>query len=268
MVFSLKFKAKNVLLCLLGFYFVSIFCISYLGLFKGQIEPWANNLLESSFGNQPLSQENEAEVRAIIDELNYKEPVIIKKMNWVALQKFGYYNAFACYNMEGGFISGSPHIFASDNFFKDLSPEERRFIIGHEVMHLRERHIHFINFVMLFVSVLLLIFYIVFLYPFLNIRFKALSIKHANFLKWGSFLMIVIACSFVVSAISNASRRYIEADADCKSVTELGTHAGGLKIIDRWCKDFKMPEHNSYYGIFADHPSCFQRREYITNLSK
>jgi len=59
----------------------------------------------------------------------------------------------------------------------------------------------------------------------------------------------------------------MEKEADIKSVKTLNTHEGAKKIIERWAREFKIPFHNNYYGIFSDHPSTSERKNYCELLN-
>jgi len=51
----------------------------------------------------------------------------------------------------------------------------------------------------------------------------------------------------------------MEREADCRSMSILKSYDGGIKLIDRWTKEFGVQERNC--GLFADHPSCLERKK-------
>ena len=57
-------------------------------------------------------------------------------------------------------------------------------------------------------------------------------------------------------------RRHIEWEADYKSLEILKSYDGGIKLMERWQQDYKIPADNVFLGLFADHPSCSERKMY------
>src|ERR1700704_5010481 len=82
-------------------------------------EYFARNL-----GTESLSFEHEQFVRNIIKEMGITKSIHIRKMNRKAVLIYGSRNAFA--------YLGN-YIFIGEAFFKELTPLEQRFLIGHEL---------------------------------------------------------------------------------------------------------------------------------------
>ncbi|MCK4265082.1 M48 family metalloprotease [Candidatus Babeliales bacterium] len=215
---------------------------------------YISKAVEQELGTLRLSETQEQEVRAIAKEMGISEPIVIRKMNTRALVRFGYHNAFASFFLLFNFIPMKikPFLFASEGFFEDLSPEERRFIIGHELIHIKERHVVYLNLVLY-----LLFFALLTLWWFISKALRPALKKPLYILSSGLLFYISL---MVPGLINFAYRRHIERDADNKSLMVLKSHDGGLKLIERWIKEFRMPEHNQYFGLFSDHPSLLERK--------
>ncbi len=238
---------------------------------QAYLDDYALRVTQDRYGSQSLAPEQEAKIREIADEMNISEPVIIRRMNRETLHAFGYYNAFAYFPQVINCIpiSNQPFLFVSEGFFKDLTPEEQRFLVGHELIHIREHHVRY--------STLLYVLFVIFLFSFVFWLNKKRIIpfidSQERFKNQTYFRTIVVSLLFYISlAIPNlchlAYRRHIEWVADEQSLLALNSFEGGLKLFDRWQKDFKMPLHSPYYGLLADHPSCYERKMYCLNLQK
>lgn len=96
---------------------------------RSQARGYLDRLYEhhaSTYGTESVQPEHEAFIRSIMTDLGYTRPLIIRKMNRYAMSIFSRTNAFVwldCY------------LFVGESFFKELSVEEQRFLIGHELAH-------------------------------------------------------------------------------------------------------------------------------------
>lgn len=259
---------KKIIVSALLVYSVAFISISRFGLGSAYLAPHAEKGLEESMGSTLLDQKYEEEIRSIAKEVGLTTPFNIRRMNRQALLIFGYHNAFVQYATFIGIPVGVPYLFASQGLFEDIFPEERRFLIGHELMHIKLGHIPSVLTLTYALNLFLaLLFLILFSRIFGNNNLKGVGLrKYLNFKsifpKATLFLVLVIASD----AISIAYRRYNEWDADCNSVKCLASAGGGLKLIDRWQTEFNLPEHNKWCGIFSSHPSCAERRKYISEI--
>lgn len=222
---------------------------------------------QEKFGTRNLAPEREEKIRQIALEMKIDTPFIIRKMNQAALLALGYHNAFcyfpALFNSIP--ISNIPFLFVSEGFFEDLSEGEQRFIIGHELVHIREHHVQYLNLVMLIAGLLLLIgcWYI----TKLIMPFKVyIPSRYHTFFSRGTSCILFYSCLVIPNLCGLAYRRHIERVADYESLTMLKSYDGACKLIDRWQKEFNLPLHNPYYGLFSDHPSCQERITYCLNL--
>lgn len=218
---------------------------------------------QQEYGSKMVDAEHEAFIRAIAQEMQITQPFEIRFMNTAALQKFGYYNAFAyspdLWNIIP--LDTQQFLFISQGFFEDLSAQEQRFLIGHELAHIHYRHALYINLLCLLLAILTFMS-IMCLGKALKIPTGVLSMRE-TFSK--PMLVLVIAATVIglsCRMMQLAYRRFVERQADVYALTHLHAHEGLMKIADRWQDTFKVPDTTSYWGLFADHPSHSERKEY------
>lgn len=223
---------------------------------------------QMTFGSMSLHAEQEQFVRSIADEIGVKRKLIIRKMNQNALVQFGYHNAFA-YTPQMFFLfplKSVSFLFISEGFFEDLTPEEQRFLIGHEMIHIFHGHLDY-----LILCVLLLFISLVFISWQFRKRIKLIiqrKISHryqTHMMGFVTFLLFC-ACNIGSSGAALAYRRYIEKEADCVSMQLLNSYDGCMKLTQRWHKECKLDLHNPYFGLTSDHPSCSERQAYCLEL--
>lgn len=262
--FRLKTLLSLILASILSLSSLYLVLLKTVPAFKQSVDNYAISKLTAEYGAALLTPEQEAKIVSIAREMGIFEHIVIRKMNTLALQKFGYYNAFACWAMLGGVIpfSNQPFMYFSEGFLEDLSHEEQRFLIGHELIHVRERHVMFFNLLkIIFVLLLLILFY--YGQSYVKSRF--------GIGKVGQKIIVIIGIylSFAVpNLVGLAYRRYIEKIADCESFKILNTHTGCLKMLERWQSDFKISKHDAYFGLLSDHPSCYDREIYCLEHQK
>lgn len=244
---------------------ISIFV--YSDRITQSIQSFAIKEAQKKFGDKSISPEREQEIRSIAQEMNIDKEFLIRKMNREALLKFGYCNAFVYFYTFLNCIPmcSTPFLFISESFFEDLSFEERRFLIGHELVHIEEEHTRYLQ----MATYLFMIVAGLFSY-FLGKRwFKKLSLsQELNDRKiYRVLIFFIFWLNLVVIGLGNcAYKRYIERVADYRALTTLKAYDGAFKIFNRWHNDYKVALHNPYYGLLADHPSCDERRTYCQTL--
>lgn len=248
---------------------LTILVVIYLMAFKipsikQRIDNYAISKMEAKFGSALLVPAQEAKILATAQEMGIAEPIVIRKMNTWALQKFGYHNAFACWADLWELIpfSNQPFMFFSEGFLEDLSEAEQRFLIGHELIHVRDRHVMFFKITWLF-GILFLVGLTYLAQRYVKQRFEIKPVALYLLTSAGIYFSLAIP-----NLVGLAYRRYIEKVADCESFRLLNSHEGCLKLIERWQADFKMPKHDAYYGLLSDHPSCFERKCYCLDHQK
>jgi Zn-dependent protease with chaperone function len=233
-----------------------------------KINAYAIRSAEQKFGTKSLAPEHEAMIRAIAHRIGAPENIIIRKMNYTALATFGYYNAFVFFPSFLNYITigDTPFLFVSEGFFEGLSVEEQQFVIGHEMVHARERHTQYLN-----LTVLIFKFILLFMVYSIRRRVMLSNVYHADSKNRKIILnsLTLLASFFVLffcNQIELAYRRHIEWVADGESLKALKSHEGCLKLLDRWEQEFKMAPHNSYWGLLMSHPSLHERRTYCLKL--
>ena len=125
----------------------SFFSLFFLGIyFYGPISTYlqeqALENLYTELGNLPIDNKLKEKIDLLAQEIGVTSPLIVNKMNCNATQLLGYHNCFityprSCLNI---ITFNKPHMFISEGFFENLSVDEQRFILGHELIHVREGH--------------------------------------------------------------------------------------------------------------------------------
>lgn len=91
-------------------------------------------------GYHAVSQENEQFIRAIITELEMDDYCIeIRGMTYYAKCEAGYINAFVMPSIF--YKKRHAYLYISEMWFDTLSQEEKRALVGHELMHIKRNHI-------------------------------------------------------------------------------------------------------------------------------
>ena len=248
---------------------ISVFILAYK-LITNITEEYAISNLYETLGNLPVSNEIEEKINNISREIELTEKIIIRKMSPQALRIMGYHNAFCCYpNVLFGCITfNKPHIFISEGFFEDLLPEEQRFLIGHELMHIKQHHVLYLNLIILLIRITILAFWWFIIIKYAKKIILKFDIKYRDKIFYAFVVTSLFFCFFILKLLELSYRRYIEIDADIKSIELLKSHEGAIKLIERWVGEFKIPFKNNYYGLLSDHPSSSERKNYCLNLRK
>lgn len=222
------------------------------------------------FGTRPLAPQQEKKIKAVAYKMNIQEPIVIRKANSSALLKFGYHNAFAYFPALFFVIptKAPAHLFISEGFFEDLSEEEQFFLIGHELMHIKEHHTKYITLAyLLLLSAFLLLWWHTKKWLKLFFR-KYIHPKRFSFaLKTLQAILLYIFIA-VPSLTCLAYRRHIERVADIQSMKILQSHNGALKLIDRWQNEYHLPENKLLFGLLSNHPLHEERKSYCLALKK
>jgi Zn-dependent protease with chaperone function len=231
---------------------------------RKHLDTYAISMVEKQFGSKQLAPVQEAKIVALAEEMGITDKIVIRKMNTSALQTFGYYNAFAYTAQFANFIpiSNQPFIFVSAGFLEDLTDAEQRFLIGHELIHAKYRHLQFANITRYLILILIMMF-LLWIPP--RVRF----IFGRNKVLGSVFFIGLLYFMLSVLGLSNlAYRRHVEWVADKESIALLDTSNGCIEFLDRCQNKFKMPKHNKYDGWLADHPSPYERQQYCLRLQK
>lgn len=210
------------------------------------------------FGNKEPRPALKKFIQSILQELGIPlDKVIIRRMNRYAISKFGKQNAFVL----GDINFTKVHMFISEEWFDTLSTQEKRFIIGHEAMHIKYRH------TIKHIILLLVPLGLYHLYDFLY-RNQASWLKHER-TKLGIYLGSLL--------LSSLGSRYMEANADYYSALELNCVDGGIRYFKNRL-NAKSNEANlpflikllSWLGYFfiQTHPSDAYRLEQLEILKQ
>ncbi len=236
------------------------------------LEQKAVTRLYEQCGNKEVSISLKNEVEAIASELGIDKKITLKRTSSNAMQVFGYHNAFVSFpTLALDLISfNQPHLFVSEGFLDSLSKAERRFLIGHELIHAKEpRHCRHLGAIQFFIYLLLLLIYCSGGYYL----FKKIKNNHA-FLKepHKKIITLILAGFFIRSFFTTSSlgvlfyRRIMEKEADMASVKALCAKEGLSLLCARWHKEMNLPWDNGYCDLFADHPSLSKRIEYCNHI--
>lgn len=204
------------------------------------------------YGTEPLEPEHEAFIRGIIQELGITKKIIIRKMSRLGIALYRRKNACALFDR---------YLFVGESFFKELSEEEKRFLIGHELAHLMRNHIlirSVVFFSLLFIS---------------GIISAALALKLQSTYRLSrttSIITGILAFAFFnrIGNIGNMMlSRHQEKEADFISVSRLQSSQGGITFLT------KASAHDPYdYSkwstrLLASHPSPQERIQLLERIT-
>jgi Zn-dependent protease with chaperone function len=249
--------------CAIVITFLSI-SIATLTPLKNMVENYAISNLYESCGKKPVSSNIEEKITGIAQKMALSEKIVICKMNVQSMQIWGYYNAFACYpSLFFGLITfNKPHLFISEGFFEDLLPEEQLFIIGHELAHIQQHHLVHFTLFMALIELLFLVLWWFVLVRYIKKFVTRFKLRYQKKLMYVLSIISLFLCLLISGLIELSYQRQHEREADHKALQILKCHNGALSVIERWCNDFKIPLINNYGGIFSDHPSSLERKNY------
>ncbi len=239
--------------------------LSQVKLVRNYLDNYGVKQVEEFLGSKPLKPEYEAMVVALAQEMGITEHIVIRKMNATAMQMLGYHNAFVIFPTVVSIvpISNQPMLYVSEGMFEDLTYPEQRFLIGHELIHARDRHLLFAVLIKMIITFLLLgLAYLIFVY--LQKRYRISAFVQ------GMLIASLLAISFGGPYLGfMAYRRHIEQIADTDSLKLLNSYEGFFALNKRWQREFCLPKHNNdFCGLLADHPSCHEREQLCLELQK
>lgn len=107
------------------FFYLGVMLIGSV-LYAGSIDSWGTSL---------VSKETNSLVQKILHEIGISVPVQIRQINSETIKKAGYDNAFAVKDE-----AGKGYIFLNEPWFNTLTMGEKRYLIGHEAVHLLHEH--------------------------------------------------------------------------------------------------------------------------------
>lgn len=243
---------------MIGLLVIASFAIVKTPYISQKIQSYALSTTQEMLGSCSLALIQEQKIKEIAQRLGITQTIHIRKMNSNTLKQFGYHNAFAYFPHFFNIIplGNQAFMYISEGFFEDLSEQEQNFLIGHELVHIKEGHTKY-SLIIYFVFIILI-----------TLAVWWLRNRYSFLRYWTATIGLWILLVWVLNFGHLAYRRHIERVADIQSLECLGTHIGLLKLIERWAREYKMPLHNDYYGIFADHPSIAERKAYCLELQQ
>ena len=168
------------------------------------------------YGTEKVSTEHKLFIQSIMDEMGITKPIDIRYMNYTGLQIFGLYNAMAYLDS---------YLFISKYFFTKLTPEEQRFLIGHELGHIKQKYA---------LKNMSLLYSLLFLSGLSSFGIYRM-LKKKNIHK---VIQITTAvCTFAICNRANliawtALRRSYEKDADRQSACRLNSSQAGVSFLN------------------------------------
>lgn len=225
---------------------------------RSYVVTYAMQQVEEAYGNQSVEEKTEIFIRRVAQELGIHEPIELRKFHAHGLQRYGYYNAIAAFPaIFYLFPLDKPCIFISTGFMEGLSSDEQRFLIGHELMHIKEKHPYY-----LLICYVLLAMFLVLAWSFFGLPFLRLFGRRTTFsnkILMGFFMSGYLIIFFFGNMFYLTSMRYNEYRADSESMKILKTFDGCCSLINRWKKDFNLPDNYAFNDFFSTHPSCYKR---------
>lgn len=251
-------------LFVVGFLGAGLMTSLYVPVFYRPLAQYAQKAIGEQFGASPIAPVYEEKIKALAQQMNIKQPIIIRKMNAQAMQVFGYHNLFVIFHrfMYLFPLVDTPFLFVSETFFEELTEQEQIFIIGHELTHAKEHHLrYFFLWYFLFSILLFASFWYLLIFPYLiPVLHKRLQSNYYG-ITIMCFLCTYIVCTTIMSCMY---RRHIEWQADDHSLTLFSAHAGGIDYMNRIQKECgDIPAMALCGGLFTTHPSCAERRNYF-----
>ncbi|MGA9530305.1 MAG: M48 family metalloprotease [Candidatus Babeliales bacterium] len=203
---------------------------------------------------KPLEKKYEDEIRSIAREMGISEHFIIRKMNHKELLLYGYHNAVISLPVLFGFIpiGKTLCLCINEEFYKSLSDEEKRFLIGHEMVHIEKKDP---------VYKLCGLGALIFSNLLSNLAVNFFMMKK---IVPEEYCISPIIIGFVIGIFSVETflfySRHIESRADILCLQKLQAYAGCLALLERWNKDYGLPDETPFWGLLSSHPSNNIRR--------
>ncbi|MEX2437687.1 MAG: M48 family metalloprotease [Candidatus Babeliales bacterium] len=235
-----------------------ILWVLFFALWSTPLLPFTKHItdyLVQGFGTQPLSKKHQRLVKSLMHKMNISKPIDMRLANWQTKALWGRNNALAMYDH---------YLFISDSFFNELSKKEQRFLIGHELSHIKFNH----NSKQL--SVLILLIMLVFfvykhIYAFLRTRIsrRIIRIPIGLFCFWA----LLVGRQVIYATLS----RVCERQADKESALCLHCPEGGIAFFNRLEKTAQFPQkknrlQKALSPWVATHPSNKERIECLKDF--
>lgn len=220
-----------------------------------QIQKTCGDVIADLFGKEGLKPDNKQKVQRIVEELEMSHFMVeARAMNDFAFSHTGRGNALV--------FPGMSYLFIDEEFFEELTQDEQRFLIGHELMHIYR--LHGIKRLVFLSSVIVACFALADRLNEIDIE-KLITSPMGQ--KLSSVATVTLPIMLMILGILATYRlsRSQELDADSKVVQKLGKKAiaGGLSLLQRYesCDDEKF----DFKALLSYQPTIKER---IANLIK
>lgn len=241
---------------------------------------WDFILLEH-FGYKGVAVETEQYIRQIIKQMDMKNYNIeIRSMSNFAKRLLDRMNTFV---MPSLFVrSELNYLFVSEEWFNSLPEPEKRALISHEMIHIRNNHMS--KTMLLFIIATYLSRYIKIILNKNKIKYEYKIENYGYFdkvCKPYSFSVIDIFCTTILSWFS----RKQEKEADIEGAKTIKTADGAVQLWKRYIKEKEDPDsrfafrrllnkiivrpcNHIYHVINGTHPTYRERKKYMKKLAK
>lgn len=227
---------------------------------------------EQTFGSLLLEPEQEGFIQEIVKEMGITQSVHIRKMNGYAMRILGRNNVFVYGN----------YIFVGSNAFTDLPLDQLRFLIGHELGHLKNYHVAQKQLARTGFSLALLISLKLAYESAGKIQLSAVRKWLNNYMQlsestiYGGCLGLLAitfsAINFRLTTLAFAAlSRSCEYEADRESASILQAYQGGIDYMNRW-KEYKsilvsLYDYSTLWNrLHSSHPSPDDRIAQLQHL--
>jgi len=215
------------------------------------------------YGAQKVSPETERFVRGIQKEMgmeSYNIPV--RRFTDKMIQKNGYENAL---------VTPWRSMYISEDWLNSLPLAQKRFVVGHELAHLKRRH-HLKS-----MGIVLAMSYMNY---FIGTSYLENYTHESRWKREARGLGVLAPLELLMFVALSRFDRYCEADADATSVAELKCYKGAIDnfggpdnaALSKSFADFlaKRPWHeklkDSFWNLFDSHPRDHERNRNIQKL--
>lgn len=217
-------------------------------IWKAEASAVLDFVTQKLYGVDNISEKNETNIRKIAEQMGISQNFTIKQM----------FRGFSGKNKDIYAFTFGRHIFINEKLFERLSPEQQRFVIGHELSHLVEEHSY--KRVVHATAYSALVGIDFFSLYFHRKRFKNVDSKLKKLLivaSAASVWLVNLVLKDYLLALNSVLMHNQEFEADALAVKKLKVQDGGLSFFD-----LLMQKRESDLSSHS-HPSISERKQYI-----
>lgn len=220
-----------------------------------------NNYHIQTYGQEKLKTENEEFIKNLIKEFSMENYNIkIYKMNSTSIKQMGYKNAFVISNL----------LYISENFFEELTHDAKRFIIAHELMHIKNNH-GGKQIIISIASIISTITLYITLSDYIDKNYLSPYLETLNinkrFKKFISSKFIVLPSVMTLSKlIQKAFSRQCEKEADEQAALNLKSIKGAIDLFNEYPKIKKNKILAFIKSFLSTHPSMEERIKLLKKI--